>query len=259
MGQRIATLVRDDPGMQLVGGLERKGHPSVGKDLGLSCGLGDLGVRVTEDIETDADVLIDFSAPESTILRARQASARKIALVIGTTGLLDEHKSHLASASQKVPCLQSPNMSLGVNLLFRLAGEVAQVLGQSFDIEIVEAHHNLKKDAPSGTAVRLAEIIAQSLGKKYPQDAVHGRQGLTGERPRGQIGVHAVRGGDIIGDHTVLFAGPGERLELVHRAHSRDTFGQGALRAAKFIVGKEPRMYTFADVLEAELQRRPRK
>ncbi|MBI2192359.1 MAG: 4-hydroxy-tetrahydrodipicolinate reductase [Planctomycetes bacterium] len=254
MGQRVATLVREDRGMRLVGGLERRDHPSLGKDLGLVYGLGEIGVRLTADLEAEADVLIDFSAPESTVHRAQQAAARGVAMVIGTTGLQDSHKSQLASVSQKIPCLVSPNMSLGVNLLFKIAGEVARVLGRSFDIEIVEAHHNLKKDAPSGTAVRLAEVVAEALGKNYPASAVHGRQGMVGERPRGQIGVHAVRGGDIVGDHTVLFAGPGERLELVHRAHSRDTFAQGALRAARFIAGKPPRLYTYADVLEAELR-----
>ena len=253
MGQRIASLALEDPELEVAGALEMQGHKGLGQDFGLAMGVGEIGVKVTEDIETNADVLIDFSSPASTAARAKEAAERGIGLVVGTTGLEDEHKTHLASASQKVPCVVAPNMSVGVNVLFRLVGEAAKILGGSFDIEIFEAHHNQKKDSPSGTAVRLAEIVCEGLGKDYPQDVVHGREGLVGARPGGEVAVHAIRGGDIVGDHTVLFAGNGERIELTHRAHSRDTFSRGALRAAKFVVGREPGMYSMMDVLEGDL------
>lgn len=253
MGQRIAALVQQDPEMKLVGGIEFAGHPNQGKDIGLLIGVGELGIRVSTKIETEADVLMDFSAPDSTAMRATQAAEHGIAFVAGTTGLEAKHKAEIEKASKKIPVLVSPNMSIGVNLLFKITEQVARILGPTFDIEIIEAHHNLKKDAPSGTAVRLAEHVAKGLGKKYPEDAIHGRKGMVGVRPKGEIGVHAVRGGDIVGDHTVLFAGQGERIELVHRASSRDTFANGAIRAAKFIVGKPPGMYSVFDVLEGML------
>jgi 4-hydroxy-tetrahydrodipicolinate reductase len=252
MGQRISSLAMNDSELQLVGALERDGHPDLGKDYGLVLGLGELDITVGSD-PSEGDVLIDFTAPASTLLRAQQASEKGIGLVVGTTGLEDEHKAALLSASEKVPVLLAPNMSLGVNVLFRIAGEVAKILGGSFDIDIVEAHHNEKVDAPSGTAVRLAEVVCDALGRDYPEGVIFGRQGNVGARPKGEVAVHAIRGGDIVGDHTVLFAGDGERIELVHRAHSRDTFANGALRAAKFVHGKPPAMYSITDVLESEL------
>jgi 4-hydroxy-tetrahydrodipicolinate reductase len=254
MGQRIASLALEDPDFRVVGALERAAHPSIGKDYGKLLGTEESGVKVSETITCEADLLIDFSSPESTALRAKQAAGRGIGLVIGTTGLKEEHKARLASAGQKVPCLYAPNMSLGVNVLFRIAGEVAKILGNSTDVEIFEAHHNQKKDSPSGTAVRLAEVICETLGREYPEGVIYGREGMVGARPKGEIAVHAIRGGDIVGEHTVLFVGQGERIELVHRAQTRDIFARGALRAAKFVAGKPAGLYTMADVLEAELK-----
>ncbi len=253
MGQRIASLVHADPDMEIAGGLEFDGHPDIGKNLSEVSGLGELGVRISTSIETEADVLIDFSAPDSTARRATECAGKGIAFLAGTTGLEDHHKAEIAAAAEKIPVLVSPNMSIGVNLLFKLTEQVARILGDSCDIEIIETHHNEKKDAPSGTAVRLAEHVAKALEKKYPEDAIHGRVGQIGERPKKEIGVHAVRGGDIVGDHSVLFAGQGERLELVHRSQSRDTFASGAVRAAKFIAGKTAGSYSILDVLEGDI------
>jgi len=254
MGQRVTTLALEDPDLQVVGALEREGHECLGKDYGNVLATGEMGVKVEETIECEADVLVDFTSPESTAARAKQAADAGIGLVVGTTGMQEAHKTHLASASQKVPCLYAPNMSLGVNVLFRVAGEVARILGQSTDIEIVEAHHNQKKDSPSGTAVRLAEIVCEALGRDYPEGVVYGREGMVGARPEGEVAVHAVRGGDIVGEHTMLFASQGERIELVHRAQNRDIFARGALRATKFVAGRSPGMYSMADVLDSELK-----
>lgn len=254
MGQRVATLALEDPDLQVVGALERDGHDCIGKDYGPLLAAGEMGVKVAKAIECEADVLIDFTSPESTAARAKQAVDWGLGLVVGTTGMLEEHRTHLASASQKVPCLYAPNMSLGVNVLFHIAGEVARILGDTADIEIIEAHHNQKKDSPSGTAVRLAEIVCEALGRDYPEGVIYGREGMVGARPGGEVAVHAIRGGDLVGEHTVLFASQGERVELVHRAQNRDIFARGALRAAKFVAGKAPGMYSMTDVLESEFK-----
>jgi len=182
-------------------------------------------------------------------MRAEECAANGTAAVIGTTGIGPQHIAAFRAASAVVPCLVAPNMSLGVNLLFKFAPMIATALGAEYDIEIVEAHHRYKKDAPSGTALRLAENIVKSTGRDMQRDCLHGRSGIVGERPTGQIGIHAVRAGDIVGDHTVLFSCPGERIELTHRAHSRDTFCHGAIAAARFLAGKPPGMYTMDDVL----------
>jgi 4-hydroxy-tetrahydrodipicolinate reductase len=249
MGRRLVDLVSREEGMELVAALEQPGHPELGRDAGELCGCGKLGVSLTSDWTAPADVLIDFSLPAATAARSREAAGKGVALVIGTTGLTADQKTAIAAAAKKVPVLHSPNMSVGVNLLFRLAAETAAALGEGYDIEIVEAHHRFKKDAPSGTALRLAEEIAAATGRSLAKDAVYGRHGASAERKRGEIGIHAVRAGEIVGDHTILFSGPGERVEIVHRAESRDTFAQGALRAAKFLVGKKPGMYAMADAL----------
>lgn len=251
MGSRLIQLVREDSDLKLVAALERQGHPSLGADIGQLHGCGTLGVPLTEALTGKADVLIDFTVPESTVARAAQCAERGVAMVIGTTGLTDEQKKAIERATHRVPCFMAPNMSVGVNLLFDVAAQVAKALGQEYDIEIVEAHHRFKKDAPSGTALKLAEKIAQATGRDLAQDAVYGRHGITGERKRKEIGVHAVRCGDVVGDHTVIFCTLGERIELIHRAHTRDTFCRGALRAARFIVGKPPRLYSMEDLLRA--------
>ena len=181
--------------------------------------------------------------------RLAEAVVKDAAVVTGTTGLTDEQKAEIEKAAEKIPVLFAPNMSVGVNLLFKLVGEVAAALGDAYDIEIIETHHRFKKDAPSGTALRLAEKIAEATGRDIAKDIVHGREGAVGERTEREIGMHAVRGGDIVGDHIVLYSTLGERVELTHRAHTRDTFVRGALRAARFLVGKPAGMYDMRDVL----------
>ncbi|MBV8100926.1 MAG: 4-hydroxy-tetrahydrodipicolinate reductase [Verrucomicrobia bacterium] len=196
-----------------------------------------------------ADVVIDVTAPAATITVARLCSESQTPLVVGTTGHNQEQIETLRLVSQKCPVLLAPNFSLGVNLLFWMAETAAAKLGKDFDVEIVELHHRLKKDAPSGTAKRVAELIAAARQSSYEKNTRHGREGLVGERPADEIGVHAVRGGDIIGEHTVLFAGLGERIELTHKASSRETFARGAIQAARWIVGRTPGLYEMRDVL----------
>lgn len=196
-----------------------------------------------------ADVLIDFSVAEACVANVEAAAKAAKPAVIGTTGLSPQQQERLANCARSVPVVLAPNMSVGVNLLFRLTEQVAKVLGLDYNVEITEIHHNQKKDSPSGTAVRLAERAADALGLSYRENVVHGRHGLVGARPRGEIGVHAIRGGDVAGEHTVAFIGQGERLELTHRAHNRDNFARGALIAARFVVSAEPGLYDMQDVL----------
>jgi 4-hydroxy-tetrahydrodipicolinate reductase len=197
----------------------------------------------------DCDVLIDFSHADATTMICDAAVHHRKALVIGTTGQSDEQKAAIEKAARSIPVVFAPNFSIGVNALFWLARKAASMLGVGFDLEIIEMHHRLKKDAPSGTAKKLAEILADVRQLDFARNAVHGRQGDVGERQSSEIGIHAIRGGDVVGDHTVVFAGAGERLELTHRAASRETFAMGALRAAKWVVGCEARLYTMEDVL----------
>ena len=249
MGRRLVALVTEEDDMQVVAALEGSGHELVGRDAGEIAGIGPIGVPVSAEWKERADVLIDFSVPAGTMARLPQAVEKGTAMLIGTTGLTDDQRAEIAKAAERIPVLQAPNMSVGVNLLFKLAGEVAAALGDEYDIEIVETHHRFKKDAPSGTALRLAESIAEATGRDLSKEAVYGRHGATGERTRREIGIHALRAGDIVGDHTVIFSTLGERIELTHRAHTRDTFARGALRAARFLAGKPPRMYSIQDVL----------
>lgn len=196
-----------------------------------------------------SDVLIDFTVAQACVGNAKLAARAGKPCVIGTTGLSVEYKAELIEMAREVAIVYAPNMSVGVNLLFKIASEVAMVLGLDYDVEITEIHHNLKKDSPSGTAVRLAEGIADVLGLDYAQDTAHGRQGMVGERPSRQIGMHAIRGGDVVGEHTVSFIGKGERVELTHKAHNRDNFARGALRAAHFVMTAAPGLYDMQDVL----------
>ena len=250
MGRRIVALVAEQKDLQVVCALERPGHPDLGKDAGLLAGVQELGVKVGEGIQGSPQVLIDFSVPESTMRRAAEAASRGVGLVIGTTGLSDEQLARIKrEVASKVPVLMAPNMSIGMNVLFRVAGQVAAALGEGYDIEIVEMHHRRKKDAPSGTALRLAESICEAVSWSPKDVLIYGREGIIGERPGRQIAVLAVRGGDVAGDHTVIFAGEGERIELTHRASNRDVFAHGAIRAARFIAGKPPGLYGMKDVL----------
>jgi 4-hydroxy-tetrahydrodipicolinate reductase len=250
MGRRIISLLSEKADCRLVCALERGDHPSLGQDAGVLAGTGTVGVPLTTRLGGQPDVLVDFSAPESTMARARECAAAGTAVVIGTTGLSEDQVAELRQkVAARVPVLVTPNMSIGVNLLFRLVGEVAKALGDGYDIEIVEAHHRRKKDAPSGTAAELARRICAALDRDPAAVLRFGREGICGPRTLDEIGVHAILGGDIVGDHTVIFAGEGERVELVHKASSRDVFARGAIRAATFLAGRKPGIYTMQDVL----------
>lgn len=207
-----------------------------------------IGADAASEI-AQADVLIDFTNAGSCIDNVRAASQAGRSAVVGVTGLSEAQVEELRDRSRDTAIVYAPNMSLGVNLLFKLTEEVAHLLGLAYNVEITEIHHNQKKDSPSGTAVRLAEQAAQGLGLEYPAEAVFGREGLVGARPERQIGIHALRGGDVVGEHTVAFIGSGERIELTHKAHSRDNFAQGALRAAHFAASAPPGLYDMQDVL----------
>jgi 4-hydroxy-tetrahydrodipicolinate reductase len=253
MGKRIIACAEDEEGLEIIGAVERRGHPDLGMDAGELSGRGKIGVLLIDDLSEvieEGDVVVDFSSPASSLENAAVAAKNRKSLVVGPTGFLPEEEKRLEEVVRGIACVFSPNMSVGVNLLFRLVEEVAATLGDEYDIEIIEAHHRLKKDAPSGTAVKLARCAAAGRNRDLTDVAVYGREGMVGERPRGQIGIHAVRAGDIVGDHTVLFSTPGERIELVHRAHSRDTFARGALRAARFAANAGPGFYNMQNVLK---------
>lgn len=252
MGRRLVHGIMMAPDLVLAGAVEHPDCPALGQDAGLLAGAGLSGVAVTASLApllAQADAVIDFSLGE-VVANARAAVAAGCAIVIGTTALDDLAKAELKRLGQAGGRLVlAPNMSIGVNLLFKVVAEVAQILGEDYDVEIVEMHHRHKKDAPSGTAVGLARAIASARGVAYDEHAVHGRAGLVGERSRSEIGMHAVRGGDVVGDHTVIFATDGERLELTHRASGRDTFAFGALRAVRFLAQAQPGLYDLQDVL----------
>jgi 4-hydroxy-tetrahydrodipicolinate reductase len=248
MGQRLVALAHADSDLEVTVAAEHAGHASIGKDAGEIAGVGKIGVPIGDTINSSVDALIDFTSPAGTREFLNQCRAKGIAIVIGTTGLRDEDHSAIDAAAKDIAVLQAPNMSLGVNLLFKIAGDVARRLGDEYDIEIVEGHHRFKKDAPSGTAMGIAEAILGATGKS--RDAlVFDRHGDDVTRKPGEIGMHALRIGDEVGRHTTYFAALGERLELTHVATSRDTFARGALRAAKWLAGKPPGRYRVADVL----------
>jgi 4-hydroxy-tetrahydrodipicolinate reductase len=255
MGRTLVRLLQTKtvPGLQLAGAVDIWDCPERGQDAGLLAGVGATGVNLTSDLAEVApacDVAIDFSSHQGASGNAARLAAWGKPLVIGATGLTAEEQLLVATAAQKIPVVFSPNMSLGVNLLFALVKAAAAALkGQGYDIEIIERHHRRKKDSPSGTALGLGEAAAAGCGWNLKQVAIHGREGMVGERPAEQIGFHAVRGGDFVGDHTVLFAADGESIELSHRATSRDTFALGALRAALWLAGKPAGLYTMQDVL----------
>lgn len=251
MGRMVLEQVLGSPDLRLVGTLESARHPELGTDAGSIVGRP-TGVRLTADVKTalqDAEVVVDFSAPEATAGVLRAAARAGVACVVGTTGLREDARAAIDEAAAVVPVVAAPNMSVGVQVMGYLLREAIRLLGEGFDIEIIEAHHRKKVDAPSGTALRLLDIAASARGTTPEAAAVMGRSGTPGTRRAGEIGVHAVRGGDIVGDHTVLLAGEGERLEIVHRAHSRAVFAAGALRAARWVVGKAPGRYGMGDVL----------
>jgi len=246
MGSLIGKLAIEDEDVKLVGVTERPDSALLGKEFSR-------GVRFYPSISAipeKPDVVIDFTTPEATQKLLDEAEKLGFALVIGTTGFSEEEKKRIEEVAEKVPVVFSPNMSLGVNLLFKLVAEAVKALkDKGYDVEIFEMHHRFKKDAPSGTALRLAEIVAENLGVELEEAAAYGRRGIVGERRPNEIGVLSARMGDVVGDHTVFFATQGERLELTHRATSRETFARGAITAAKWVAGREPGLYTMFDVL----------
>jgi len=249
MGRTLVRLIREADDLELVGALEAPGHPCLGSDAGVLAGAGECGIRVAADLPRALDVLVDFSLPEGAVERIAACAERGTAAVIGTTGFSDKQRKRIAAASKRCAVVLSPNMSVGVNVLFHAAADLARTLGPEYDIEIVEAHHRFKKDAPSGTALKLAEEIARATGRDLAESAVHGRGPGQPPRKPGEIGIHAVRGGDIVGEHIVYYTSLGERLELKHVAHTRDTFARGALRAVRWVADRGPGLYSMADVL----------
>ncbi len=252
MGQRIVNAVCDSAGMTVSTGLEAPGHPDLGKDVGLVAGRGQLGINILEGLEgviDEGDVVIEFTNPEVSLKHLEIAAKAGKPMVIGSTGFSAEQLEALNRLAQKTAVVFSPNMSVGVNLTFKLLKIIAEVLGDDFDVEIVEAHHRFKQDAPSGTALKMAQVIAQALKRDLDEVGVYGRRGRIGERRPDEIGVHTIRGGDIVGTHTAIFAGIGESVELTHRATSRDTFAKGAARAARFVVNASPGLYDMLAVL----------
>jgi 4-hydroxy-tetrahydrodipicolinate reductase len=248
MGQRLVCLAREDTELSLAAALESAKHPMAGRDIGEVCGLGPIGVTVRPDVPFNErlDVMIDFSAPEGTMHVLPVCVERRIPLVVATTGHTAEQKREIEAAAHQTALLMAPNMSLSVNVLFALCRQAATLLkGKDFDVEIVERHHRFKKDAPSGTAMHFARIIQEVIGG----DLKHGREGISGERPRTEIGMHALRVGDNVGEHTIVFSTLGETLELTHKGHTRDSYARGALLAAKFLAGKPAGRYTMNDVL----------
>jgi 4-hydroxy-tetrahydrodipicolinate reductase len=246
MGRRLVALGAEHGAFDVVGAVDRAGHPDLGRDI------WGIGVCLTAEFPGQADVVIDFSLPEATGKTLAFCQTSKAPLVLGTTGLSNEQLAALKALSSQVPVVHATNMSVGMNVLFALVGKAAAMLGEAYDIEIVEQHHRFKKDAPSGTALTLAENICRSTDRPYPEALVHGRAGKDALRQKGEIGMHAVRAGDIVGIHNVQYSTQGETITFSHTAHSRDTLVHGALRAAAWVVGQEPGLYSMRDVLGIE-------
>lgn len=255
MGKMIIQTIDQTDGIELVGAVEYSEHPDIGKDAGVIAGVEELDIEISDalsDLIDKADVVIEFTTPEATLENLCTVADAQKAMVIATTGYTDEQMDQLHALAEQISCVMAPNMSIGVNILLRLVREAAKALGDDYDIEIIEAHHNQKKDSPSGTALKIAEVLTDVLNRKLDEVGVYGRKGSVGKRTREEIGIHAVRGGDIVGDHTVLFAGSGERLEIVHRAQSRQTFANGAVRAAKWVVNAPKGLHDIKEVLFRE-------
>jgi 4-hydroxy-tetrahydrodipicolinate reductase len=249
MGKRIISLAAESGQFEIIGAVEKAGHPDTGKDAGLTAGVGALGVKVDSVYAGGADVVIDFSQPSGTEGSIGYCLENKACLVLGTTGLSEEQHGKIKGASAKIAIVYGTNMSLGMNVLFSLAGKAASMLGDEYDAEIVEQHHRFKKDAPSGSALTLAENIAKATGRKFPDCVELARSGKESLRKEGAIGIHAVRAGDITGIHSVIFSTLGETVTVGHTAHSRDGFARGALRAAHWLVGRKAGLYSMSDVL----------
>ncbi len=251
MGRMLVEVVLKDGGTQLVAAIDLPGAKGIGKDAGELVGMP-CGVPVTSDAEAgvaQAECLIDFTRPEGTLKHLAICRRLKVGMVIGTTGFDESGKQAIAETAKDIPIVFAPNMSVGSNVIFKLLDVASRVLSTGYDIEIVEAHHRLKVDAPSGTALRMGEVIAEALGRDLKECAVYGREGVTGERDPSTIGFATVRGGDIVGDHTVMYCGIGERVEISHKAGSRMPYALGSMRAARFLAGKKSGLYDMQDVL----------
>jgi 4-hydroxy-tetrahydrodipicolinate reductase len=252
MGGRIVSLIAETDGIELAGAVERKGHPAIGTDVGEGLGLGRTGIVIGDDLSScidQGDVVIDFTAHDVSLRNIETAAATGKAIVIGSTGFTADEMKRVRQLAGSVRCLLAPNMSVGVNVMLKVLADVAAILGEDYDVEIVEAHHHMKKDAPSGTALKMAQVIAQSLGRDMEEVGVYSRKGMIGERTKKEIGIQSLRAGDIVGDHTVIFGGMGERLEFIHRSQSRDNLARGAIRAALWVVGRQNGLYDMQDLL----------
>ena len=252
MGSRIVACLRDATDLRLVAALEAPGHPAAGRDAGEVAGVGAMGVSIGADVASAIvrdRVLVEFSAPEPTLEHLRRVADVGARAVIGTTGFTPAQRDEIGELARRAAIMLSPNMSVGVTLALQVLATMARALGDDYDVEVTEIHHRFKKDAPSGTALRMAEVVAEALGRDLSSVGVYGREGVPGERSRKEIAVMSLRSGDVVGEHTVSFGTLGERLELTHRAHNRDTFARGALRAARWIVARPPGLYSMQDVL----------
>jgi len=249
MGRRIVALAAESGHFDLAGAVDDATHPDQGKDVGIPAGVGALEVCLSAEFPQAADVVIDFSLPQATPQTLQFCRTQGVSLVLGTTGIGAALMAELRELAEEVPVVYATNMSVGMNMLFAQVGKIAHMLGPDYDIEIVEQHHRFKKDAPSGTALSLAESISDATGRNYPQDLTHGRQGKECLRQAGTIGMHAVRAGDITGVHEILYSTLGETVTITHTAHTRDTFVRGAIRAAQWLQGKKPDLYSMQDVL----------
>jgi 4-hydroxy-tetrahydrodipicolinate reductase len=252
MGSRITAISKEYEGLQLAGAFERKGHKDAGKDVGTLVGIGNTGITLVDSLESiidNADVIISFATVEASKEHLRLATSKGKAMVIGTTGFTKDDLKEVIELTKKIPCVMASNMSMGVNLLLKVLHDIARVLGDAYDVEIIEAHHRMKKDAPSGTALKMAQVISDALNRNLDDVAVYARKGIIGERPAKEIGIQTIRAGDIVGEHTVIFGGLGERIEVTHKVSSRDTFARGALKAATWVYGKPAGLYDMQDVL----------
>ncbi len=253
MGKQIIQMIAETPGLTLAGAFEASGSKALGRDVGELCGLAPMGIQIEEGLSAvinRGEVLIDFTFHKATMEFARIAAKHGRAMVIGTTGLSAAEESELRElANSSFPCVHASNMAVGVNVLFKLVEKTARILGDDYDVEIVEAHHRMKKDAPSGTALTLGKMAAEGLKRNFEEVVVKERNGIIGPRTDAEIGIQSIRGGDTVGEHTVYFAGTGERIEISHRATSRNNFAKGATLAAGWVVGKPNGIYTMFDVL----------
>ena len=252
MGRCITRGIAQHTDMQLVGAVQYPSHPQIGSDAGVVAGIGVIGVAITgelDDVLHSSDVVIEFSKPNATLDHLQQVVDADKAMVLGTTGFTDDELATLKDLASRIRCVMAPNMSLGVNVMLQALELIAKALGNDYNIEVIEAHHNHKADSPSGTALRVAETLTTALEQDLDEVGVYGRHGIVGARPKKQIGIHAVRGGNIAGDHTVLFATEGEQLSVVHRAHSPEAFAKGAIRAAKWVIDAPKGLHDVSEVL----------